>query len=133
MCLASLALLGACAHTASNHRPVVIARELPDHTVAPRLLHAVEPEYPDALRREGREAIVRVGCLIGEDGRIKDVGVLRPDADSSFAPHAVEAVRQWKFAPAMRDGKPIAMQIMVPIRFAFPDSGERKTYLADAR
>jgi TonB family protein len=30
---------------------------------------------------------------------------------------AIEAVRKWKFEPAMKDGKPVAVQISVEVNF----------------
>lgn len=124
---------GACTSTSGVHPAPAIVRVLPAGAVAPRVLQAVEPEYPDAMRRSGHEGVVRVTCLIGEDGDIRDAGVLWADADSWFAAQAVAAVTSWRFAPGTRDGKPVAMQIVVPIRFTLSADGERKTTIADVR
>lgn len=136
LCLAAVAgsfLFGACATTAGAKRAPAIVCDLPAGTVAPRVLQAVEPDYPEAMRRSGHEGVVRITCLIGEDGGIRDAGVLRADADSWFVGQAVAAVKGWRFAPGTQDGKPVAMQIVVPIRFTLSATGERKALIADGR
>lgn len=49
----------------------------------------------------------------GTVDRIKVVQPLEPGLDQK----AVEAVQQWKFSPATKDGKPVAVQIPVSVGF----------------
>ena len=65
---------------------------------------------------------VLVSCTVGEDGRVSDAVVEKCDYDE-FADPALEAVQRWIFAPGTRDGRPCAMRVLIPMRFAYPDSG----------
>lgn len=59
---------------------------------------------------------VSVQLTIQTDGVPKDVRVakrVREDIDDS----ALDAVRQWRFRPAMRDGKPIEVRVTVEVSF----------------
>jgi TonB family protein len=76
------------------------------------------PEYP----AEGKEAHLSGICLVGltvdRKGMPQDVHIirsLRPDFDRN----AMEAVRGYRFKPALADGNPVARQITVEVKFAY--------------
>jgi TonB family protein len=53
---------------------------------------------------------------VSSDGVPRDIAVsqtLTPDFDKA----AIDAVKEWKFTPAIKDGKPIAVQIALEIEF----------------
>jgi protein TonB len=72
----------------------------------PQKLVHVAPEYPDIARASRTSGIVILEAVIGEDGHVRDVRVLRsvPLLDDA----AVRAVRQWQFAPTLLNGQPVA-------------------------
>ena len=84
--------------------------------VDPTVVHQVEPLYPDILRRAGVEGRVVVRVLIGVDGRAEDVVVLRSDHEG-FDRATVEAVRTWRFTPAIQAGQPVRVWMTIPVRF----------------
>jgi TonB family protein len=54
--------------------------------------------------------------VIGTDGQVQHVKVvtsLEPTLDAN----AVEAVKKWKFAPAKKDGRPVAISMNLEIDF----------------
>jgi protein TonB len=53
---------------------------------------------------------------IGTDGLPKDVRVIK-SLGMGLDEKAVEAVRQWKFEPAMKDGQPVALELAVEVDF----------------
>lgn len=57
-----------------------------------------------------------VQATINERGRVIDAKVLRsiPDLDAA----AVSAVRQWEYAPTLRNGVPVRVSLIVTITFA---------------
>ena len=63
-----------------------------------KVLKKVDPQYPSILKRRGIGGTVRLRVVVKADGAVKDVDVLGGNA--ALADSAVEAVRQWKFAPA---------------------------------
>ena len=83
----------------------------------PQPLHRVDPVFPDSGIREGiPSATVVVRLTIPTDGIPKDLKVqkgFRPDFDQS----AIDSVRQWRFKPAMKDGKPIEVTVTLQIAF----------------
>lgn len=83
---------------------------------APVVVSRVEPTYPDDYRRAGVNGIVILEAAISDTGNVENVGVLKsvgPGLDMA----AVEAVREWKFRPATKDGKPVPVLFNLTINF----------------
>jgi protein TonB len=62
--------------------------------------------------------VVMVQALVGEDGTVKDALVV--SGHPVFRDDALEAVWQWQFKPASRDGRPIAVWVEIPVWFLMP-------------
>ena len=84
----------------------------------PRLLKRVPPLYPDVAREAKVQGVVILDCLVSPEGRVTAVRVLRgiPLMDEA----AVNAVRQWEFAPTLMDHKPVAVVVTVEVKFTLP-------------
>jgi TonB family protein len=82
----------------------------------PTIATFVHADYPEAAHDAGREASVELEITVGTDGLVLDARVLAPVGDG-FDEAALAAVRQFVFAPATKDGKPIAARIHY--RYAF--------------
>jgi len=82
----------------------------------PRLLREVRPRYTEEARRRTVEGEVVVEIVVGSDGRVGDVRILQR-LGSGLDERAVEAVRQWRFEPAMRAGVPVAVLVEVAVEF----------------
>jgi TonB family protein len=83
----------------------------------PKLITKANPSYPAEAKRAKREGVVVVAAVITEKGLTEDVRVVKsvaPDLDES----AVSAVRQWKFEPALKDGKPVKVAIKLEINYS---------------
>jgi TonB family protein len=81
----------------------------------PEALRKVPPVYPEAARRQGVEGTVMVQALVGTDGLVKRTAI--KDSIPPLDEAAMQAVRQWVFRPARTGGAPIAVWVMVPVRF----------------
>lgn len=57
------------------------------------------PVYPDFYLKRGVQDSLVVRYLIGKDGRIKDVTVIRPPEHADFAREAIAKIRHWRFHP----------------------------------
>ncbi len=83
---------------------------------APRAISRTPPVYPYSLRRERITGTVTVLFVIDEEGRVRD-----PRVDESthreFERHALDAVRQWRFEPGVKDGRPVPTLVRTPIEF----------------
>ena len=82
----------------------------------PRLLREVTPDYTEQARRAGLEGEVRLEIVVGPDGGVRDVNVLRP-LGAGLDEQAIDAVRQWRFSPARRLGTPVAVVVEVAVEF----------------
>ncbi len=97
--------------SASQPEPVY---ELGKGVEPPRPVHQVSPEHSSkGFRVSGTVLIGLVVSSHGEPGEVHVIRSLEKDVDQS----AVDAVKQWRFEPATKDGKPVAVKISVEIRF----------------
>ena len=76
---------------------------------------AVQPQYPQTARNAGITGKVVLRVLVGVDGRVQDVQIVQSVLGLTEA--AVDAVRQWTFQPARKDGLPVASWFEVPMVF----------------
>ena len=83
---------------------------------APRLLREVKATYTDEARRRGTTGNVILEIVITRDGTVGDVSVRR-GLGGGLDERAIEAVRQWKFAPARRLGAPVDVIVEVAVEF----------------
>jgi TonB family protein len=90
-----------------------------DGVTPPVLVHAVDAEFPDARRKAGKkglQGVSVVGLVVDSKGAPRDIHVTRslaPDFDKA----AMDAVRQYKFEPGKRNGKPVAVSINIEVNF----------------
>jgi periplasmic protein TonB len=73
-------------------------------------------KYPEIARRSGLEGSVTVQALIGKDGRVEKVEVIKSDYDI-FKVAAVDAMKSEKFTPARQNGTPLKLWITRKIDF----------------
>jgi TonB family protein len=105
--LAWLSGVPAGTQSKSHHRspaPCSIEREL------------AEIPYPDSLRGTGVKGTVAVEAILDVHGcasHIEVVHKVHPKLDALV----IAAVRTWKFRPALKDGKPVAAWVQIPINF----------------
>ncbi len=83
---------------------------------APRPLYTPDPEYSEEARKAKYQGTVVLWLIVGPDGHPRDVRVARP-LGMGLDEKAIQAVRQWKFEPAMKDGRPVAVQMNVEVSF----------------
>ncbi len=79
------------------------------------LIHQVAPEYPTAARESGIQGTVVLQAVIGKDGKVQQVRVLRGHPMLTQA--AVNAVKQWRYKPFSVDGEPVEADIRINVNF----------------
>lgn len=84
--------------------------------VLPSPIERYAPAYPPAAMEQGIQGTVQVFLLVGNTGQIRDMRFANsiPALDAA----AVAALERWRFQPATSRGTPIAVWLMIPIRFA---------------
>ncbi len=98
-------------------QPVAPAVPLPiggDVTPA-HLLSSTPPAYPQLAKSQRIEGAVRIDALIDAAGKVSSMKVVSGPVLLHQA--AMEALRQWKYQPAMLDGKPVPMHLTVTVQF----------------
>ena len=85
----------------------------------PRPYRRLRPAYPDSAARAEAEATVDVVIDVGTDGEVGDVQVVRW-AGFGLDEITVATVRQLHFFPAMKNGTPIPMRVMLRYNFRKP-------------
>jgi protein TonB len=92
-------------------RPASISRD------ARPLASNAEPKYPASMLRAGVGGTVVVLAEVDAQGHPIDVRVVERSGERDLDRAALTAVRQWRFEPAMRNGKAIATSVKVPVDF----------------
>jgi TonB family protein len=84
--------------------------------VAPRPIYDPEPEYSDEARRNKFQGDVVLWVVIGSDGAPRDIRVQR-SLGMGLDEKAVAAVKNWRFQPAMKDGRAVTVQVSIEVNF----------------
>jgi protein TonB len=78
----------------------------------------IEPEYPELARVARLEGNVILQAIIHSDGAVGDIEVLRTNRPNmGFEDAAIEAVLQWRYKPALQNGKPVEVYFTVFVDF----------------
>jgi protein TonB len=83
---------------------------------APKKITHVAPIYPPIALAAQKEGLVILQAVIGEDGSVREVKVLRPDP--LFDQAAMDAVKQWRFTRPTLNGQPIPVVMTVTVGFS---------------
>jgi protein TonB len=81
-----------------------------------QILAKPTPGYTEDARRAGISGVVRVRVVLGSDGSVKHVLVLRR-LSHGLTEKAVEAARQVRFNPATLDGQPVSQYVVLEYGF----------------
>jgi TonB family protein len=84
------------------------------------LLERVEPDYPEDAKQQHIQGPVVLKALVNADGSVREVKVA--SGDSHLVKAASDAVRQWRFRPHLRAGKPIEFETRITVNFQLPES-----------
>ena len=83
----------------------------------PQPISSPPPRYPRSAQRRRESGTVLLRVHVGPDGGVDGVDLLQSSQSRDLDRAASDAVRRWRFRPAMRDGRPVAGAVMVPITF----------------
>jgi TonB family protein len=79
----------------------------------------VEPKYSSEARADRIQGTVVLQIVVNEQGRATNIGVISP-LGFGLDEQVVAAIEQWKFAPGVKDGKPVRILATVEVNFRFP-------------
>jgi TonB family protein len=92
---------------------------LRDHPIA--LLLGVPPQYPEELKSRNISGSATVRGTVGRCGLIKAIEIVSA-TQPAFGEAAAEAVKQWLFAPAVRDHHAVEQLVEFPVNFRAPNA-----------
>jgi protein TonB len=82
-----------------------------------KMIAAKPPRYPMDSRRAHEQGAVVLSVLLSTDGRVSDVSIARSSGFARLDRAAIDAVRDWRWSPLMRDGNPVMVRGVVTIPF----------------
>jgi protein TonB len=83
---------------------------------APILIHSIAPKFPESARNAKVGGSVLVNLQVDTNGNPNHVRAIR-GVGYNFDESAVDAVKQYRFKPAMKAGKPVPVQLNVEVNF----------------
>jgi protein TonB len=83
---------------------------------APTAISSPDPQYTEEARRAKKQGMCTLWLIVDSTGRPRDLRVVR-GLGFGLDEKALEAVRNWRFQPALKDGKPVDVQISVEVEF----------------
>jgi beta-lactamase regulating signal transducer with metallopeptidase domain len=102
----------------------------------PKLLHKVNPSYPAEAKSDKAEGVFLIAAVLGTDGRIQGARVKASaptlerfeaikartggsslEGDARLADAALAAVKQWRYEPVVKNGRPVEANLDLTIRF----------------
>ena len=107
------------AQNAAQDSPYGPVYKVGKDVTAPVVLKSVEAKFPQSGHdaKKGFRAIVLLHLVVDAEGSPQDVKISR-SYNADFDAEAVKAVQQYRFKPAMKDGKPVAVEISIEVDFA---------------
>jgi len=93
----------------------------------PRAIYFPQPQFSDAARTAGYQGVCSLGLVVGTDGKPRNIHVINA-IGMGLDEKAIDAVRSWRFSPALKGGKPVAVEIAVEVDF---NLGNQNNYLAN--
>jgi TonB family protein len=83
---------------------------------APQLVHSVRPEFTDEARQANYQGVVSIQLIVDANGNPENIQVMR-HLGMGLDQKAIEAVHQYKFRPAMYQGHPVPVRLVVDVDF----------------
>ncbi len=83
-----------------------------------RLAYSIQPKYPAEALPAKTEGTVVLKAVVDVNGKVD--GVRLVEGNAGLANAAIEAVKQWRYRPYVRDGKPQSFQTVVIVDFQRP-------------
>lgn len=82
----------------------------------PQVIYKVEPEFSEEARKAKYQGVVVLVIEVDASGRVRNPRILR-HLGLGLDQRALDAVSQWRFRPALRNGTPIAAAAVVEVTF----------------
>ena len=82
----------------------------------PRPTYTPEPEFSEQARHAKYQGTIVLGIIVDKAGKISRIRLERP-LGMGLDENAMEEVQKWRFAPATRNGEPVAVAMNIEVSF----------------
>jgi periplasmic protein TonB len=79
--------------------------------------YQVKPRYPESARRAGAQGTTLLKLQVLENGKVGEVQIERSAGHADLDNAAVDAVKRWLFQPARMGTIPVAVWVLLPVKF----------------
>ena len=79
--------------------------------------YQVKPRYPESARRAGAQGVTLLKLRVLENGKVGEVQIERSAGHVDLDNAAVDAVKRWLFQPARMGTIPVAVWVLLPVKF----------------
>jgi len=83
----------------------------------PQLTGRVNPDYPYQARERGIEGYVAVKILVGKEGEVRQINILKSKPETIFDQAVRKAVASWRFQPGEVGGEPVTAWVTTTLHF----------------
>jgi protein TonB len=90
--------------------------EIGNGVTVPKGTYTPNPEFSEKARKKKINGTVVVAMIVTAEGRVREVKVIK-SLEESLDKQAIAAVRTWRFEPATKDGKPVAVHVKAEVDF----------------
>ena len=87
-----------------------------------KLVHQVQPVYPERAQAQGIQGIVLLEAVILMDGNLGTIRVVNKLADPDLVNAAVDAVKNWRYEPTLLNGQPVEVFTTITVNFRLSSS-----------
>jgi len=95
---------------------VEIATAGRDGVSMPKCEYCPDPEYSQEARKKKYEGVVLLSVVVTSEGKAANIRVIKSPG-LGLDEKSVEAVRNWRFKPAMKNGMPVAAKVPIDCHF----------------
>ena len=88
---------------------------VPPEAQQERLIYHVRPVYPQLAKQAHIQGTVRLAALIGDTGTVEQLKLV--SGHPFLVKAAFDAVKQWRYQPAMYNGAPVAVFTSIDVSF----------------
>jgi len=99
-----------------KHEPVNGAYRVGGGVIAPVIIKSPQPGYTEAARKAKIAGVVVLWLVVNAKGLPEQIRVQK-SLDPGLDQNAAKAVKHWRFKPAEKDGKPVAVAINIEVNF----------------
>jgi len=82
----------------------------------PACSYCPQPSYTEAARSAKYQGTAKFNVVVDENGHASSISLVDP-AGHGLDVEAIKVIRTWRFKPAIKEGKPVAVCVMVEVSF----------------